>query len=249
MAELRAVALSLDVGQHALIRGLDIAFSPGTLTAIIGPNGAGKSTLLRALAGLSAPTSGTILLNKRDLSATPSEHRAAALAYLPQARPVAWPLRVSDLVALGQFPSTRPDPETLRSALKSVDLEDFGERRIDTLSGGETTRVHCARLLVSKASVLLADEPVSALDPAQALRVMAALKTRAESGATVVAVLHDITLAAQVADRLIVLNSGQVEADGPPADILSSALLDRVYHTRSTLGSGADWPAIRFDLP
>jgi iron complex transport system ATP-binding protein len=165
----------------------------------------------------------------------PSE-RARAIAYLPQAGAIAWPLPVAGIVALGRLPhGEKPDAlppqgrNAVGAALAAVGLQGFEERPATALSGGERARVLLARALATQAPVLLADEPVAALDPRHQLGVLAGLKTLAGSGATVVAIMHDLTLAARFADAIVLLNRGAVEAFGPPEAVLTEARLAAAF--------------------
>jgi iron complex transport system ATP-binding protein len=165
----------------------------------------------------------------------PSE-RARAIAYLPQAGAIAWPLPVAGIVALGRLPhGEKPDAlppqgrNAVGAALAAVGLQGFEERPATALSGGERARVLLARALATQAPVLLADEPVAALDPRHQLGVLAGLKTLAGSGATVVAIMHDLTLAARFADAIVLLNRGGVEAFGPPEAVLTEARLATAF--------------------
>lgn len=213
----------------------------GGLIGLIGPNGAGKSTLIRAIAGLQ-PFAGNILIGSRPLAGLPPADRARAIAYLPQGQTVHWPVSVERLVSLGRLPHLAPfarpappDRDAIERALERTGTAGFRHRAVDTLSGGERARVLIARALAVEASLLLADEPLAALDPAHQLEVMALLRAEAARGATVVAVLHDLTLAARTCDRLLLLHRGRLVADGSPRDVLTLARLADVYGVAAEL--------------
>jgi iron complex transport system ATP-binding protein len=161
-----------------------------------------------------------------------ASERAQAIAYLPQGGGVAWPLPVESVVALGRLPHGEepdrlpaPGREAVAAALLSVGLQGFEARPATSLSGGERARMLLARALATQAPVLLADEPVAALDPRHQLIVLEVLTAHARAGATVVAILHDLNLAARFADHIILLDQGKIEASGPPEGVLTEARL------------------------
>jgi iron complex transport system ATP-binding protein len=242
--DLHARNLSADLGRRRVLAAVDLTLQPGLLTVVIGPNGAGKSTLLRALAGLQPAAAGTVLLGDRPVAALASGERARAIAYLPQGGSIAWPLPVAHVVTLGRLPhGERPGAlrpvgrAAVAAALAAVGLAGFEGRVATELSGGERARVLLARALATNSPVLLADEPVAALDPRHQLVVLDVLKSRARGGATVVAVMHDLALAARFADRLVLLAEGRVRAEGAPAAVLTEAELARSFgiETRVTI--------------
>jgi iron complex transport system ATP-binding protein len=232
MTRLEARSLSVDLGRRRALHRIDLAPEPGRLTVIVGPNGAGKTTLLRSLAGLLTPSEGTVTLNNVPVMKMRAGERARAIAYLPQGGGVAWPLPVASVVALGRLPhGEKPDDlpaagkAAVAAAMGFVGLEGFEDRPATELSGGERARVLLARALATQAPVLLADEPVAALDPLHQLIVLDVLKSHARGGATVVAIMHDLTLAARFADDIVLLSHGVIGAHGPPAEVLTEARL------------------------
>ncbi|KLK94002.1 ABC transporter [Microvirga vignae] len=232
MTELRARSLAVDLGQRHALSRVDLTLPSGRLTVIVGPNGAGKTTLMRTLAGLLEPTAGQVTLDGQPVSRMSAGERSRCIAYLPQGGNVAWPLPVADVIALGRLPhGEKPDSlslkgqEAVAAAIHAADLEGFENRPATELSGGERARVLLARALATQARVLLADEPVAALDPRHQLIVLDVLKEQARAGTTVAAIMHDLTLAARFADEIILLNQGIVAASGPPEAVLTEELL------------------------
>jgi iron complex transport system ATP-binding protein len=198
---------SARLGGREVLSGVTFAPTAGTLTALCGPNGAGKSTLLRALAGLLP-------------GGTPSPRD---VAYLPQGARSAWGLTVRQVAALGRIPHGDLDMAAVDRALAACGIADLADRRVDQISGGQARRAMLARVLATEPRVLLLDEPVADLDPAASHDVMALLRRVARDGGTVVVVLHALDLAAQYANRLVVLQGGRMVADGEPASALPAA--------------------------
>ena len=241
---MRIVARGLVVrfGERAALAGLDCDFVSGEMVGLIGPNGAGKTTLLRVLAGLQRTDSGEARYDGRSAGELGRAALARRVAYLAQSGLSHWPLRVDHVVALGRLPHRRPfsppsaaDRAAVEAALAAAEVEGLRARPIGTLSGGERARALLARALAVEADMLLADEPVAALDPLHQLRAMALLRAVARKGAGVVAVLHDLTLATRFCDRLIVLAEGRVVADGPPS-ALTDAVLAEAYGVTALRG-------------
>ena len=204
--------------------GVSARFEPGTITAICGPNGAGKSSLLSALAGLLAPDAGEVSA----LELHPRE-RAKRIGYLPQSAEVAWDVSVRNLVALGRLPHRDRGEDAIARAMDACDLKQFADRPVSTLSGGEKARALLARVLAGEPEWILADEPLAALDLAHQLNLLSVLRAEADAGRGVVLVLHDLALAMNHADRVVVLNEGRVVADGIPVEVLSQQNIKSVW--------------------
>lgn len=211
------------------LTGVSMVLEPGQVTAICGPNGAGKSTLLTALAGLIAPDSGAAMLGGSPLSELPPRERAQALGYLAQFGEIAWDVSVANLVALGRLPHGDAGEDAIASALAATDMADFAQRPISTLSGGEKARALLARVLAGEPDWILADEPLAALDLAHQLAIMRQLRTQAGAGRGVVIVLHDLAMAMNHADRVLVLDEGTLAADGEPGEALSETMIGQVW--------------------
>lgn len=235
MVSLALENVGVRLGRRAVVEDVDATFRAGTLTGIIGPNGAGKSTLARAMLAL-VPASGRVLIDGRDMASMPRGDLARRIAYLPQGQTLHWPLTVERLVGLGRLPHLAPmsriadtDIGAIERAMQRADVMDLRHRDATHLSGGERARVLLARALAVEAPALIADEPLASLDPGHQIDVMELLRAEATSGALVVAVLHDLTMAARYCDRLLLIDRGRLIADGAPATVLTPAHLRTVY--------------------
>lgn len=228
--------LTLHRGPCPVLHDITLSLRPGECLGLIGPNGAGKSTLMRAALGLIAPSAG-----HSSLARLAPRARAAQLAWLPQARDVAWPVSVAHLVGLGARARGRPgDHPLVGQALARLGLQAQAGRAVTSLSGGEQARVLIARALAQDTPLILADEPTAGLDPAQQIRCLALLRALADEGRGVMISLHDLGLAARHCTRLVVLDQGRIIADGPPAQVLTPALLAQVFDIRAHLQDGPE---------
>lgn len=244
MSLLTLVDVAVHLGGRAVLQQASFALHEAEVVGIIGPNGAGKSSLMRAMAGLIEPATGRVSLDGRALADWPGMERARELAYLPQSAPVHWPLSVRAVVELGRLPFRRGWFATdggaaaaVRAAMAETEVEKLQDRLLTELSGGERTRVMIARLLAAQPRVILADEPVAALDAYHQLHVMELLSGRAASGAAVAVVLHDLGLAARFCTRILLLDKGRIVADGTPAELLAKSptkRLDDVFRALTT---------------
>lgn len=213
------------------LNGVSLALEPGRITAICGPNGAGKSSLLAALAGL-LPTGGRVELDGAVLAALGPRERARAIGYLPQEGEVAWAISVETLVGLGRLPwaeGAHADRAAVDAALAALDLEGLRQRSVAALSGGERARALLARVLAGNPRWLLADEPLAALDLAHQQALAGHLRRLAGAGIGVAVVLHDLALAMNHADRVVVLAASEIAAEGPPEQALDPAVIERVW--------------------
>lgn len=243
--KLEASNITVHARGRAIVDGAGLTIGPGELVGLIGPNGAGKSTLLRAMLGLTPRASGSVALDGADFAAMPARDRARAVAFLPQDRRVEWRLTARDVVMLGRYPhqagfggATLADREAVARAVAAVEGEALLDRPVAVLSGGERTRILLARALAVEAPILLADEPIAALDPYHQLHVMEILRGRSRAGAGVLAVIHDLALAARFMDRLVLMDAGHVVAHGAPATVLSPDHLAATYRIRA---DGQTW--------
>ena len=228
LAELIEAEVSL--GGRAVLAGVDLKIAAGELVGVVGPNGAGKTTLLRALLGLASLSGGAARLAGQSVADLSEGQRAKAAAYLPQERRVAWSLPAWRIAALGAI--DRPAGQARDAAcqaLKRMGLADLTERGVLDMSGGERARVLLARLLVTRAPLLVADEPTAGLDPDAQFLALERLREAARDGRGVLVTLHDLTLAARACDRLVVVAQGRVVADAAPAEALSPAVLQAAF--------------------
>ncbi len=245
MAKLEAHHVSLHADKAVLVEDASLTLQPGELVALIGPNGAGKSSLLRCLVGLEPPYKGTVHLDGLPLSQITPQARALTLAYLPQLRPMAWPISVTDTVALGRYAYgaapgrlSSEDMAAVKAAMEEVDITLLANRRTDTLSGGEMARVHLARVLAAHTPLLIADEPLAALDPRHQWQVMDLLTAYVARGNGALVVIHDLALAARFADRLVWMDRGRIIADGSPAETMTAARIAEIYGVSATVQAG-----------
>jgi iron complex transport system ATP-binding protein len=230
--------VSFTYGERLALDGVSFSAHTGELVGLLGPNGAGKSTLARLVAGLSAPSAGTVRLAGLDPFSAPRRAVAQVCALVPQEPRVAWPFTVRESVMMGRAPRqgllalpSRFDDGAVDGALAACDLLHLADRRLDALSGGERRRVFFARALAQEPRVLLLDEPTAFLDLAHQVAAMRMAEVAARAGLCVVAVLHDLNLAAASCDRLVVLSQGRVVAEGSPAEVLTAERVRAVWGT------------------
>jgi iron complex transport system ATP-binding protein len=228
--------ITVRAGSTTLVDDAGFTAPAGALTALLGPNGAGKSTLLRAVAGIERPAAGRVEFEGDDLLALPRRERARRLALVEQEASTELPLTVRAVVGLGRTPFESllggRDPDAaaaIEDAMQTAGVAGFATREFTTLSGGERQRVMLARVLAQQPRILLLDEPTNHLDVSAQLEVLDLLGTLAAAGTTVVAALHDLTLAASHADAVVVMSRGRVVAAGPTAKTLTPKLVRAVY--------------------
>jgi iron complex transport system ATP-binding protein len=233
---LAADRLTLVYGTRAAVDGVSLSVDTGEMVAIVGPNGSGKSTLLRGLARLQKPASGRVLLGETDIRSFGAKDVARHLAILPQSPDAGTDLTVRELAWRGRYPhqgvlqrASQDDYHAVNWALSAADVDGLAERPLGSLSGGERQRAWIALALAQQPKVLLLDEPTSFLDIQHQVEVMHLLRRLNKQGMTVVAVLHDLVLAARFCERVIAMRAGRVEFDGRPIEVFVPANLERVF--------------------
>ncbi len=246
--------LTVAIPQCAIIRNVSLSLQKGELVGLIGANGAGKSTLLKAILGIGGGQdknqSGLVRLDGQDIAKLSPRARARRIAYLPQEHRVEWNLSVRDVVALGRFAHQSWLGNPSASCVKIIDdcmarteTTSLAPRPFSVLSGGEKARVLLARAMAGQTPFLLADEPVAALDPLHQLQVMTLLRQSAQNGQGVLAVIHDLTLAMRYMDRVLLMNRGEIIAQGPPQQVLTKENLASAFGITPLAGQhqGEDW--------
>jgi cobalamin transport system ATP-binding protein len=236
-ALLEADGLSFAYGARPVLAGVSLGIARGELVGVIGPNGCGKTTLVRLLAGVLAPTAGSVRLEARPLAAWRRRELARRLAVMPQDTPVEFPFTVLEVVLMGRaahlpgFGLPRAaDIALARGVLARLDVADLEARPLDRLSGGERQRALLARALVQEPDVLLLDEPTTHLDLRHQVGIYDVVRDLARTrGVAVLSVLHDLNLAAMYCDRLLLLDGGRVAREGPPEHVLEAEALARAY--------------------
>lgn len=242
MTAVRARDIGVVLGGHQVLDGIDLDAESGAWVSVLGPNGAGKSTLLRAMSGLT-PASGSVELDGRALGSMPRRERARLVALVPQAPSVPAGMTVADYVLLGRTPHLgalgapgRGDHAAADQAMGRLDLLELATRVVSSLSGGERQRVFLARALAQGSPVLLLDEPTTALDIGHQQKVLELIDAlRRDRGLTVISTMHDLTLAGQYADALVLLDRGQVVATGTAEQVLTEANVSRYYGVQARI--------------
>ena len=213
-----------------IINDLSMTIPSGKMTGVIGPNGAGKSTLLQLIAGLLAPSHGSIGFNGQDLIHCTAIARARFIGWLAQKNNIIWPLSVRDVLRLGTVDGSTVDDARIISVLERLGLSRFSNRSVLSLSGGEQGLVMLARLLISDAPCLLVDEPLQSLDPAHQFHVLSLLKEEAAAGRCILMVCHDLTLAARYCERLVLIDQGRAMMHDDTQKVIGSGLIETSFN-------------------
>lgn len=232
----------------AIVDSVSVTIDPGSVLGVLGPNGAGKSTLLKMLSADISPCEGSVELDSRSIRDYDSQSRALRIAVLPQSAELSFPYHVFDVALFGRLPhhrasNLRKDRAIVWECLERVEADHLAERSFQTLSGGEKQRVQLARVLAQledgnerlDGKVLLLDEPTSALDLSHQHQVLSVAKDVSRRGAAVLAILHDLNLAAQYSDQLMVLHEGKSVAQGCVDEVLTPDLVEHVYNVRADI--------------
>ncbi|MFD4294966.1 ABC transporter ATP-binding protein [Rhodococcus sp. NPDC058532] len=243
--------LRVRLGRATVLDGVDLAVDQGEWVAVVGPNGAGKTTLLHAVAGL-VPATGEVRVGGHDPAVAPRRTMSRTVALMPQRPVVPDGVSVRELILLGRTPhlsrfgtETATDHAVVDDLLERLELHALAARSATDLSGGELQRVVLARALAQQPRVLLLDEPTSALDIGHQQQVLDLVHTlRAADGLTVVAAMHDLTLAGQYGRRIVMLADGGVVADGTPAEVLTAERIRAVYDARVEVLHRPDGPVV-----
>ena len=234
--------LTYEVEGKTLLEGVDFQAQRGQLVGLIGPNGAGKTTLLRTISGILRCRRGSVRLEGSDMMALSPRDVAATLALVPQIAPYTYGFTSIELVLMGRYPHLgrfqiegREDDRIARDAMRLTETEQFADRTLDTLSGGERQRVFVARALAQQPRILLMDEPTANLDVLHQLKVLDLVRQLVDEGLTAVAAIHDLNMAARYCDRLVLLNSGRVVAEGPPDEVLTTETIESAFGVKSAV--------------
>jgi iron complex transport system ATP-binding protein len=245
---LEARSLAVSYGSTRALNGLDAAVAAGEIVGLLGENGSGKSTFLKVIARILEPAAGALLLGGRPLSSMPRRETARRIAYVPQSVDLVFPIRSIDLVLQARAPHGRSfsadSPKDRRLALEAMracDVEQLALRDASALSGGEKRRVFLARALAQEAEIWLLDEPTSGLDPRHRLEFLETLsRVHRDRATTVLFVTHEIDLAGQLADRVILLRGGRCLAQGPPAEALTPETLRDTFSIESRIETDSE---------
>lgn len=231
---LKITDLTAGYGGKPVLRNLDLTLQPGQVNILIGPNGCGKSTLLKTIAGL-LPYGGAMQLDRAELSSLDHRTRAQKIAYLPQNRPVP-DITAERLVLHGRFPYLgyprkyrKEDHEAAQAALVQMGIADLAQTNVADLSGGTRQKVYIAMALAQNTPVILLDEPTTFLDIGHQMQIMETVRSLADQGKTVLMILHDLPMAMQNADRLLLLQEGNLVSSGSPEELFASGQLNRVF--------------------
>ncbi|GCE82402.1 ABC transporter ATP-binding protein [Komagataeibacter diospyri] len=247
MTLLQAYDISFRRGDRAVVSGASLTLARGRVIGLIGPNGAGKSTFMRMLAGLLAPDCGQITLLGHDMNRITPIIRARQLAFVPQQGELPPPMPVRTMVGLGRLPHGQVNGHAVHhpavaGALTATGLLELSARPATDLSGGERARMNLARALATDTPVILADEPIAALDPAHALSMMQLFRQQAGQGKGIVIVLHDLVLATRFCDELVLMDNGAVIRHGPATQVLDDDIMRTVYGVTARRVDGAVLP-------
>ena len=237
MIELEMRNVSLGYSRHPVLEDITFKASPGEMVGLIGPNGSGKSTVIKALSRLIRPTAGEILVDGKNIASIPRRELACLVGVVPQLPLLPSTFTAFEIVLMGRNPhlglfqsESRRDWAIAREAMVKTSTGPLANRYINELSGGEIQSLLIARVLVQETSAILLDEPTANLDIGRQVEVLDLIKNLClENSLTVLAALHDLNLAAQYCDRLLLINEGRIHIQGKPAEVITDANIKLVY--------------------
>ncbi len=239
--------VGMRLGRREVLRGVSFAVNPGEIVGLVGHNGSGKTTLLRVATRVLRAQSGEVQLGGESIAHMSRSALARALATVPQDTQLPYPFTALEVVLMGRAPHQplfgldRPeDLAAARAAMAEVGIEEFADRSIQKLSGGERQLVMFARALAQEPEFLLLDEPTSFLDLRHRIDLLAAVRRRVDAGGGALVVSHDLGLSARVCDRLVLLSHGEVVAVGPPAEVLEAGVLERAFGVAADIVTAPD---------
>lgn len=240
---IRVRDLSVSFGELSVLSGVDVDVASGTLVGLVGPNGAGKTTLLRAIKGTLTPDAGEVRLAGDPVSELSAKRTGRRVASVPQETSLSFDFPVRNVVEMGRTPHVDrfgshdgDDAAAVRAAMAAADVEQFADRPITELSGGERGRVLLARALAQETPALLLDEPTASLDVNHAIRTLELVRERVVEGKAAVAAIHDLEMAARYCDEIVLLADGEVSAAGPPEAVLTARSLKTAFDAEAFVG-------------
>jgi iron complex transport system ATP-binding protein len=239
MNAVKAEHISFSYDKKSVLENVSLTIQTGEFLGIIGPNGAGKSTALRLMCNILRPQKGSIMVFNENIRSLEPRQLAKKIAFVPQETYFSLDFTVEDIVMMGRFPylrafqkETRADLDARDHALEYADVENFRKRMINSLSSGERQRVVLARALAQEPDILMLDEPTSHLDLHHQYAIMELLKKLNKEGMTIIIVNHDLNLASLYCTQLVLLHDHRIYKQGEPKDLITEAILNKVYHTR-----------------
>jgi iron complex transport system ATP-binding protein len=239
---IESVSFAYDPSTPAL-KDVDLAVASGESLALIGPNGSGKSTLLKVVSGVLRSDSGTVRLDDSSIDSLSARRTACHLAMVEQERTMGFDFTVREVVAMGRIPhrgrfarESSDDRRAIDRAMQLADVHELADRSIRAVSGGERQRVYLGMALAQEPDVLLLDEPTTHLDLRHQVQFMSIVQERAQAGMTVLIAIHDLTLAAQAADRIALMSEGRIVVTGPPREVLTASNVRRVFNVEAVVG-------------
>lgn len=241
MSILKVSGLNLTIDSAHIINNASLEIETGQIIGLIGPNGAGKSMLLKSILGLNEEATGIVTIDDQDINNISLKEKAKFISYAAQGAPVHWPLTVGHLVSLGRIPhlspwqtTTEEDQQLTLNAMKMTEVDHLSTRTTTSLSGGERARAMLARAIVTGSDFLFADEPIEALDPYHQIQIMDILKNLAKKGKGVLVVIHDLNVAQQYCDQLILMDKGNIIKKDIPENVLTDEILRETYKIKAT---------------